>query len=67
MSKYPHEFLGRCGTCLDNAYLSGPPCSVGFGGNGTPLFDSDCAIRRARAEHDRKARALASPHTKDAT
>jgi hypothetical protein len=57
---YPHEFLGRCATCLDNAYLSSEPCMrvgdyPGINGyllNGVPLRDDDCAIRRARKAHD---------------
>lgn len=53
MSKYPHEFLGRCGTCLDNAVMSSQPCQLGYG-NGMPRNDEDCAIRRARKEYDRE-------------
>jgi hypothetical protein len=53
MKKYPHEFLGRCQTCLDNAYLSAKPCTIGYG-QGMPLSDRDCMIRRAQAEYDKE-------------
>lgn len=54
MSKYPNEFLGRCQTCLDNAMLSSAPCRIGYG-NGMPLRDDDCMIRRERKRHDAAA------------
>lgn len=49
--KYPHEFLGRCATCLDNAYLSDSPCRVGHG-NGQPVNENDCLIYEARKQYD---------------
>lgn len=58
---YPHEFLGRCQTCLDNAYLSAPPCTIGYG-NGMPLNAHQCAIRSAQKRYREEVarRALAS-------
>lgn len=50
--KYPHEFLGRCATCLDNAYLSNEPCLLKMGVNGAPLFEDDCMIFRGRKAYD---------------
>jgi hypothetical protein len=41
MKKYPTEFLGRCATCLDNAYLDDLPCKT-----------SDCLVRNAKKIHD---------------
>ena len=38
--QWPHEFLGRCQHCLNNAYLNSN-CSWGR--------DHDCVIRKARA------------------
>lgn len=41
-AKWPHEFLGRCVACLDNAYLDSdcePPPWV--------VYD-DCLVRRVR-------------------
>ncbi len=49
--KYPDEFLGRCQTCLNNAMLSSEPCRIGYG-NGMPLHDDQCMIRRERKLHD---------------
>lgn len=54
MSKYPHEFLGRCQTCLDNAHLSSEPCRLGYG-NGQPLNEDNCMVRRAQRQHDKAA------------
>lgn len=51
MKKYPHEFLGRCQTCLDNAYLSSKPCRTGYG-NGMPLHDGECMIACAQQRYD---------------
>lgn len=48
---YPHEFLGRCQTCLSNAYLSSQPCRTGYG-NGMPLRDDECMVRRAQRQYD---------------
>jgi hypothetical protein len=48
---YPVEFLGRCGTCLDNAYLNSEPCTIGYG-NGMPMFESECAVRCGRRQCD---------------
>ena len=52
-AQYPNEFIGRCQTCLGNANLSAEPCRVGFG-QGQPVVDSDCMIRRARAAYDKE-------------
>lgn len=49
------EFLGRCMTCLDNAYSTLPPCPLGWG-NGRPLFDHECAIRHHAALKARSKR-----------
>lgn len=49
--RYPNDFLGRCQTCLDNAYLSSAPCQIGYG-NGMPLNDDACAIRHGRRMYD---------------
>lgn len=57
-AKYPHEFLGRCQTCLDNAYLSDEPCATGYG-NGQPLNAGACLVSRARESYDR---ARSDPH-----
>jgi len=40
-SEWPSEFLGRCGECLDNAYLH-RDCSVPDRGY------SQCLVRRVR-------------------
>lgn len=53
MNKYPHEFLGRCPTCLDNAYLSSERCLTGYG-NGQPLNDGECAVNSAQNYYDRE-------------
>jgi hypothetical protein len=53
MKKYPNEFLGRCATCLDNAYLSSTPCPLGYG-NGMPLNEDQCVVRRAQKQHDKE-------------
>lgn len=52
--QYPNEFLGRCGVCLDNAYLSKTPCQPSRA-QGSPLFPEDCPIHRARADYARAA------------
>jgi hypothetical protein len=52
MSKYPHEFLGRCAVCLDNAYLSREPCRPSLWLNGSPVVASECPIYLARRRHD---------------
>lgn len=60
--KYPHEFLGRCQTCLDNASLSNTPCRLarehyGLNGyllNGMLMNDEDCLIRQAQAAYRRE-------------
>lgn len=49
--KYPNEFLGRCGTCLDNAHLGSESCRIGYG-VGQPVHEEDCLIRRARKQYD---------------
>ena len=49
--KYPSEFIGRCGTCLDNAYLDSAPCRTGYG-QGMPLNEDECMIRRAQKCYD---------------
>jgi len=51
MTDYPHEFLGRCQTCLDNANLSTEPCRVGYG-IGQPVNVNNCLIYRARKAYD---------------
>lgn len=53
MAKYPCEFIGRCHTCLDNAYLNNKPCQTGYG-NGMPVSDDDCMVRRAQRKFDYK-------------
>jgi hypothetical protein len=50
---YPHEFLGRCQTCLDNAYLNAKPCQPRMGVNGAPLLADDCMIYRAQKAYDK--------------
>lgn len=37
------EFLGRCQTCLENAYIGNgrKPCPTGYG-IGQPLFEHNC-------------------------
>lgn len=62
--QYPHEFLGRCSTCLDNAYLSNDPCRPMMGVNGAPLFANGCPIYRARKEYD-KERAMQGNKTNE--
>jgi hypothetical protein len=51
--KFPDEFLGRCQTCLDNALLSSHPCPLGYG-NGMPVNEDECMIRRARKQYLRE-------------
>ena len=48
--QYPSKFLGRCGVCLDNAYLSQTPCKPSRA-QGSPLFPEDCPIHRARSAY----------------
>lgn len=48
---YPNEFLGRCVTCLGNAYLSSKPCRIGWG-QGMPVTENDCLVRRCQKQHD---------------
>lgn len=50
--KYPSEFLGRCATCLDNAYLDREPCKHGYG-NGMPSGHDRCLIELAREDFDK--------------
>ena len=47
---YPNEFLGRCATCLDNAYLSSEPCKHGYG-NGMPCGHDRCLIEIGRERY----------------
>lgn len=51
---YPHEFLGRCATCLDNANLASEPCRKVPGLNGSPVIDDDCLIYKARKAYDQE-------------
>lgn len=46
---FKHEFLGRCQTCLDNAFLDSEPCPLRLGLNGYPVIENDCLVRRAQA------------------
>lgn len=55
--KYPHEFLGRCATCLDNAYLSSEPCPTGSG-NGMPLKERDCLVKINQEVFDKRQEAF---------
>lgn len=50
--KYPHAFLGRCSTCLDNAFLNDDPCPFGHG-NGMPIREEDCLTRACQKAHDK--------------
>jgi hypothetical protein len=45
--RFPHEFLGRCSTCLDNAYLDSESCLLGYG-NGMPVTEDECLIRSSK-------------------
>lgn len=51
---YPHEFLGRCQTCLDNAFLSDVPCKPRMGQPGHPVIEDDCLVRRAQKRYDKE-------------
>jgi hypothetical protein len=42
-------FLGRCGTCLENAYSTSEPCEISSG-IGCPRTEDDCLIRRAQKQ-----------------
>lgn len=53
-NKYPHEFLGRCATCLDNANLSSAPCRPVLGLNGSPVIADDCLVYRAQRAYDKE-------------
>jgi hypothetical protein len=48
------EFLGRCATCLDNAYSNAKPCLLGHR-PGQPRDDSECLIRQFNAADRRRA------------
>jgi hypothetical protein len=54
---FPSEFLGRCATCLDNAHLDSKPCTIGYG-QGRPLNDDECLIRRCQKAYLREREAL---------
>lgn len=49
---YPQEFLGRCQTCLGNCFLNDKPCLSGYG-NGMPLRDEECMVRRTQQQYDK--------------
>ena len=54
-SEWPSEFLGRCGECLDNAYLH-RDCSVPDRGY------SQCLVRRVRQMNPELRKELTHDH-----